>query len=208
MVLYLVRHGQSEGNKKGLHQGPEVELSQKGKDQAVFLARRLKGKKIDAIYASPMTRTKQTAEIISKKINVSYKLWDNLKEIRNPSELWGKDVHDEKVREIRRKVKAQFLKGNGRYSDEETFEELDKRAKGALDSLLEKHRNDDVLCISHATMIKMLVFKALLDDKLTPEVFMGLREHILINNTGITVLEYTKRFGWALIHWNDARHLE
>ena len=122
MLIYFVRHGESEGNRKGLHQGPDVPLSEEGIKQGQVLAERLKKHKIDVIYSSSMIRTKQTAEIISDKLKIPVESWENLKEIRNPSEIWGKQAEDKKILEIRESARKEFLKGDGRYPDEETFE--------------------------------------------------------------------------------------
>ena len=207
MLIYFVRHGESEGNKKGLHQGPEVPLSEEGIKQGKVLAERLKKHKIDVIYSSPMVRAKQTAEIISDKLKIPVESWENLKEIRNPSEIWGKSAEDERILEIKELARKKFLKGDGRYSDEETFEELNKRAKGVLEHLLLRHREQSVLCVSHATMIKMIICKAIFGKSLTPEIFLQLREHLWLKNTGITVCEYTDKWGWTLVNWNDTSHI-
>jgi len=207
MVIYFVRHGESEGNKRGFHQGPDVPLSEEGIRQAQVLAERLKKHRLDAIYASPMTITKETAEIISKALDIHVEFWENLREIRNPSEIWGKPAEDKKIMEIKELARKEFLKGNGHYSDEETFEELDNRAKEILEHLLLHHKDQNVLCVSHTTMIKMVVLKALLEERLTPEIFLQLREHMWIKNTGITVLENTDKWDWTLVNWNDTAHL-
>ena len=207
MIIYFVRHGESEGNKKGLHQGPEVPLSEEGIKQAQTLAERLKKHRIDVIYSSSMIRAKQTAKIISDKLKIPVESWDYLKEIRNPTEIWGKPADDEGILEIKELARKKFLKGDGRYSDEETFEELDKRAKEVLEHLLLHHKKQNVLCISHATMIKMIICKAIFGDSLTPGIFLQLREHLWLKNTGITVCEYTDKWGWTLVNWNDTSHI-
>ena len=207
MLIYFVRHGESEGNRKGLHQGPDVPLSEEGIKQGQVLAERLKKHKIDSIYSSPMIRAIQTAEIISDKLKIQVESWENLKEIRNPSEIWGKSAEDERIFEIKELARKKFLKGDGRYSDEETFEELNKRAKGVLEHLLLRHRAQNVLCVSHATMIKMIICKAIFGESLTPEIFLQLREHLWLKNTGINVCEYTDKWGWTLVNWNDTSHI-
>lgn len=207
MIVYFVRHGESEGNKSGLHQGPESPLSKFGVKQAKIVAKRLSKHKIDAIYASPFTRAKQTAELISKKKKLPIEFWENLQEIKYPSEIFGKSASNKKVREIRRQVHEHFLTGEGRYSDEETYEELSKRAEGVLKHLVTHHSKQNVVCVSHSTMIKTIVSKAVFGEKLAPEIFIKLREHSYINNTGITVLKYTKKYGWTLFNWNDITHL-
>jgi len=207
MIIYFVRHGESEGNKKRLHQGPEVPLSEEGIKQGQVLAERLKKHKIDSIYSSPMIRAKQTAGIISDQLKIPVEFWENLKEIGNPSEIWGKPAEDKGILEIKKLARKKFLKGGGRYSDEETFEELNKRAKGVLEHLLLHHREQNVLCVSHATMIKMIICKAIFGESLTPEIFLQLREHLWLKNTGITVCEYTDKWGWTLVNWNDTSHI-
>ena len=207
MLIYFVRHGESEGNRKGLHQGPDVPLSEEGIKQGQVLAERLKKHKIDVIYSSSMIRAIQTAKIISDQLKIPVESWENLKEIRNPSEIWGKSAEDERILEIKELARKKFLKGDGRYSDEETFEELNKRAKGVLEHLLLRHRAQNVLCVSHATMIKMIICKAIFGESLTPEIFLQLREHLWLKNTGINVCEYTDKWGWTLVNWNDTSHI-
>lgn len=207
MIIYFVRHGESEGNKKGLHQGAEVPLSEEGIEQGRVLAERLKKHKINVIYSSPMVRAKQTAEIISNKLKIPVEFWENLKEIRNPSKIWGKPADDKNILKIKELARKKFIKRDGRYSDEETFEELNERAESVLEHLLLRHKEQNVLCISHATMIKMIVCKAIFGKSLTPEIFLQLREHLWLKNTGITICEYTNKWGWTLVNWNDTSHI-
>jgi broad specificity phosphatase PhoE len=66
MKLIIVRHGESEANKKGIHQRRKDEwsdtsLSKDGIFQAKQVAERLKDEKIDGIYASDLKRAKETA---------------------------------------------------------------------------------------------------------------------------------------------------
>lgn len=56
MLVYLVRHGESEGNKSQTYQFPETELSETGKRQAEILAERLAKIPIDFVYASILKR--------------------------------------------------------------------------------------------------------------------------------------------------------
>ena len=63
LVLYLARHGESVSNFKKIFIGrsEDPELTEKGIQQARSLAKSLQGKKISAIYASALTRARQTA---------------------------------------------------------------------------------------------------------------------------------------------------
>ncbi len=60
--LYLIRHGATEENERGILVGStDVPLSDKGRGQAMALARLARSLPVDAIFASPMLRTVETA---------------------------------------------------------------------------------------------------------------------------------------------------
>ena len=64
--LFLVRHGQTEGNIEGRSQGHrEVPLNERGLRQAVALGERLRGQALVAVYSSPLGRALQTAQAIA-----------------------------------------------------------------------------------------------------------------------------------------------
>ena len=77
ITLYLVRHGEAESNALGiLSSYPEVpgrtirHLTSRGIEEVQKMAEGLKDEEIDTIIASPMTRTVETATIISETIGV------------------------------------------------------------------------------------------------------------------------------------------
>jgi broad specificity phosphatase PhoE len=67
MLIRLARHGESEGNFAGSLQGSRFDtpLSARGRRQAEALAIRLAEDGIDAVWASPMVRAKETASIVA-----------------------------------------------------------------------------------------------------------------------------------------------
>lgn len=207
MKVYFVRHGESIGNKAGLHQTTDMPLSETGRKQAKKIAERLKKYKIDTIFASPIARAKETAEIISKSIGTPIEKRSELAEAKGPSEIRGKSIKDPKAIKVKKLIRENFLKGNWRYSDEETFDDLNARSQAFLEHIISKHKNHDLLCVSHATLIKFLVCKMVFGDKLTPETFHLFFHHFLTSNTGLTICEYEDRSGWWITHFNDASHL-
>jgi broad specificity phosphatase PhoE len=207
MKVYFVRHGESVGNKANLHQTSEMPLSDTGITQAKRIAKRLKKFKIDYILASPVIRARQTAGIISASLNVPIEEWEELAEVKGPTELKGKSYADPKVSAIKKLIRENYVKGNWKYSDEENYEEINFRAGKLLNHLVKDHFNDDVICVSHATYIKFLVAKMLFGDNLKPEISHIFYHHFLMQNTGLTVCEYDKENGWLIRHLNDASHL-
>lgn len=79
--LILVRHGETDSNKKGTYCGwTDVELNEEGIKQACSARDKLKGIKVDAIFSSPLKRAFRTAEIINENFNLGIDCVEALKE--------------------------------------------------------------------------------------------------------------------------------
>ena len=69
----FLRHGESVGNAEERFQGQsDFPLTEAGRGQALALAERwlMEGKKFDLVVTSPLSRAKETAEIVAGKLNV------------------------------------------------------------------------------------------------------------------------------------------
>ena len=209
MIIYLVRHGQSEGNKANVHQTSDLHLSPEGVKQAEFLAKRLKDVNFDLIYSSPIERAKETAEIINKYHHSPIEFWEEISEWRSPTQIRGKHSSDPEAHGIIESISNSLHEGKWdyKYSDEESFEELSSRANKVLKHLEEKHGDEKILCVSHGTMIKTIVSQVVFGEKASPEIFINMKEHMWAQNTGITICEKTEKYGWTLNTWNDLNHL-
>lgn len=81
--VYLTRHGETEWNEKGIMQGwGDSPLTELGKNQAKWLGERIRDLHIDVIYASPIGRAFNTAEIIRGDREIPLIAYDGLKEIK------------------------------------------------------------------------------------------------------------------------------
>ena len=81
----FLRHGESENNRLNLINGwTDCPLSEAGRDQARGVAKQLAGRNIELIYASPLLRARETAEIVAAKTGAKIIIAEGLKE-RN----WG-----------------------------------------------------------------------------------------------------------------------
>src|SRR3982750_4389202 len=80
--IFLVRHGATVLTAEDRFAGAtDVELSDEGREQARRLALRLKKEKVAAIYASPMSRTVETATILAQPHKLEVQTRDGLREI-------------------------------------------------------------------------------------------------------------------------------
>ncbi|HUR26180.1 MAG TPA: histidine phosphatase family protein [Candidatus Thermoplasmatota archaeon] len=67
--IYLVRHGQTTANAEEIIQGPRIDaaLSELGMRQATSVGEALARQPIQAVYTSPLTRARQTAEAVVQR---------------------------------------------------------------------------------------------------------------------------------------------
>ena len=84
MDLYLVRHGDYQNTDNIIPLHLPVPLSSQGIQQSQKLGRYFIGKNISHLFASPIKRTQQTAEIISKFIHTPIVTLDHFTELTNP----------------------------------------------------------------------------------------------------------------------------
>lgn len=80
--IFLVRHGETGAQWRGRFVGAsDVALSEAGRGQVAALARRLGKERIGRCLASPMVRTRETAEALAKAAGVAVELCEDLREI-------------------------------------------------------------------------------------------------------------------------------
>jgi 2,3-bisphosphoglycerate-dependent phosphoglycerate mutase len=85
MKILIIRHGESEADILGVHEGREdFELTAKGKMQAEAMAKWINQNFcIDKIYSSTLKRARQTAELLSKETSIDIAFRDELMEFNN-----------------------------------------------------------------------------------------------------------------------------
>jgi broad specificity phosphatase PhoE len=157
MKLYFTRHGESLANTLHVISNRELPhpLTAKGREQATMLASRVKDKNIARIYASPVPRAKETAEIISKTLNVPLEISDALREYdcgvlegRGDREAWN----------LHRKYLEDWLEGRRRNEcppGGETFHDIEKRFVPFIKKLVKDYSSNDenLLLVSHGGAI-------------------------------------------------------
>lgn len=82
MIIYLIRHGQSDHNRDGLTLGrADVPLTPFGREQVAALGRRLAHDPLDRVIASPLARAKHTAESVAGPHGLTVETRDELLEL-------------------------------------------------------------------------------------------------------------------------------
>ena len=207
-LIYFVRHGETELNAEGIRQGPEGRLSERGREQALETAKKFpkhKGRP-QIIIASPYERARETAEIIAKELHLQVKYSKLLAERRNPSEIIGRSGEEKEVRAIVDRIDKSFHSDDLRYSDEENFIDLKKRARKLL-RYIKRRRQKRIIMVTHGIFLKMVVAYIIHGKKLTASLYNQLSYFNPINNAGLTIVLYIHHWftkdEWKILTWND-----
>ena len=186
MIIFL-RHGQAENNTKKILAGrsPGVNLTETGIEQAEDAGRMLKALNISAIYSSPIDRAIQTADIVGNYCDLEIVTDDRLIELdmgkftKMPyNEIFAKHGN----------VFLKFYEGSDEVSENgvETFAKVQKRVFDMVDFVIDKHKNENVVLVTHMDPIKAMIGKVL---KLRPEVLFEL----IIANASLNVFKNSEQ---------------
>jgi broad specificity phosphatase PhoE len=196
----MVRHGETDYNKKRLFQGRlQIHLNEKGKAQAVQLAKSLRQYKITHIYSSNLIRARETAEIINNSFSLPIVIDDRLDE--RDWGAWENQNRDEILKQIRasgniwneENLDANPYKG-------ETTRNLMVRCAQFLNYLVGNHSAADVvLVITHGGPMRMIlgIIKGLHDEQY-------LRQEI--ENGQMLIIRYENSMFVKEIHSVDNNH--
>jgi broad specificity phosphatase PhoE len=202
-TIYLVRHGQTEGNQARFYQHLDTPLSETGKKQAENVARRFANISIDVVIASDMERANDTARSVAKVTGHSVITEPLFREIARPSVVRGKLIADPTTTEIRKFTDENFATGL-RHSDEENFFDLKNRGNQALKYLLDR-QEEALVVVTHGMFLKMLMAVMVFGESLDAREFNAINNFLHASNTGITKCTHDRE--WLLVNWNDDAHL-
>jgi broad specificity phosphatase PhoE len=154
LEIALIRHGQSTANATGVWQGQlDFPLSHKGRAQARLAGQALASTPPDAIYASPLSRAYETAQLIAGEVGFENEIvtLPGLQERRGGLlEGTTADEREERYPDLMRKLLS--LEESERWSlvGAETDEEVLVRFTEAVESITGRHpRGGRIVIISH-----------------------------------------------------------
>lgn len=151
MNLYVIRHGKTDWNIESKIQGrTNISLNEKGINQAEEVRKKLEEKDIDLIIASPLDRTKQTAEIINKNMKVPIKYHNNLME-RDFGVYEGKDA---KKLEIWESLLKYY--DNVEVEDGEKIQDFFGRVFECMKDIEKENKDKNVLLVTHGGVARAI----------------------------------------------------
>ena len=188
-VFHLLRHGEHVLRGRVLAgRTPGVGLSARGRLEITAVADRLAEEKIEALYSSPLQRTRETAEILSARLDVPVEYRDDLLEL-DFGEWTG--LTFDAVRADERWRLWSTCRSIATVPGGESMRAVQERAVRALFELRQAHRDGTVLIVSHGDVIRAALLFALgmpLDFYSRIEVGLASLNTIQIDDGGIRVL--------------------
>jgi broad specificity phosphatase PhoE len=197
----FLRHGESIGNAQSRWQGQsDYALTEKGRSQARALAERWKAEKMkfDAVISSPLSRAKETAEIVASVLDIRVEFDPILLE-RHIGEMEGLTAD-----EVRKRPQPPYVtpydpiggEGEGDWA-------LFLRAGQALHGLLRRSPGS-YLIVSHGGLLNQLM-----------NTIIGIAPHVdpsgvrfRFENTAFArVIYYPYQHRWSIDALNDRAHL-
>jgi len=198
MTILIMRHGhKAEGdffNPKLRHQDPP--LSDEGNNKAKSIVPYFSERAISSIYTSQYLRTRQSIDPLSKSLDIS------IEEDARLNELDNGFVDNMSEGEFKTKFPAEWDAYNARSADfrfpgGETGKEASQRIESFLNEIRAKHKNENVLVVSHDGLIRVCMCFLL-------GIPVFHRGDFKVDLFGLTEIGYQVDVGrWKLLRFNN-----
>ena len=198
--LLAVRHGATEWSQARRFAGSrDIPLTAQGRLQAEAVAQALAGTAAVAVYTSPLERARTSAEVIAKPHRLEPIIEPGFREMAFGT--WEGLTRDELV--------ARFPVDAGTWASSphlvspprgEPLPAVAARVRAALAAVVQRHRGETIILVSHAIVTRLIVLAAL---GLGPERLWS----VDASPAGISEIEYQN--DWATVHrMNTLAHLD
>ena len=193
-IFHLLRHGE-HGLLGRMLAGrmPGVGMTERGRAEIAAQAERLAGEKIAAIYASPLQRTRETAEIVAERLGLPIGFRDDLIELDFGE--WTGATFDA-IRADPRWPAWSTQRSLATIPGGESMRAVQHRVVAAIVELNERHPHETVVLVSHGDVIRSALVYALgmpLDFYNRIEVGQGSISTVRLDASGIRILALNDR---------------
>ena len=197
--ILLIRHGETAWNREAVFRGrADIPLSGRGREQARLLGEAVSSQPLRAVYASPLSRARETAaplaarlglEVVAEPrlIDMSFGEWEG-KPLEEVQEKWPSRYRTWLA-------EPQTFRAPGG----ESLEEVLGRTLPAMTEIAARHEGAAAV-VSHRVVCKALLCAAL---GAGPGGFW----RVQVDTASVSLLKHT-RDGWVVLRTNDTHHLE
>lgn len=150
--LYFLRHAESVYNREGIFQGQlDSPLTKEGEHEAESIIPKLKDFGFKHIACSPLSRARQTANIINKELRLWITQFENLQEANFGS------LQTEKRAPVWEEFKRNFYENGNPIGGGESKNDFFKRIEHCVREILQEIHEDPILVVSHGMLMKILI---------------------------------------------------
>ena len=160
MNLYIIRHGNTYWNTLGKIQGStDIELDDKGIQEATLLREKIKDLSIDAFISSPLQRAICTAQILNGT-SLPLKIDDGLSEMHFGA--WEGMTWDDVEKEYKTYLLQNTVDGYANPPKGESYTEAYSRISSAIDKITNMPYNN-IAIVTHRAVIRFMIAHLLKD---------------------------------------------
>lgn len=199
--VYFIRHAEAQGNVEEFFQGrTDCEISEKGKLQLEYLAKRFEMIDYDAIYSSPLKRAMATANAVNRRLKLPITERDGLIEIHGGvwEGMYWTDIEKKYPTEHniwKNDMKNFYVEGSERMS--EVYERMIK----IVTQIVRENEDRTVVVVSHGCALRNYLSYA---EFGSPD---RLGDVGWSDNTAVSLVEYDDELRPKIIFKNDSSHL-
>jgi phosphoserine phosphatase len=198
-AIFLIRHGETAWNSEGIFRGQsDIPLNERGLQQARATGEYLQAIDFNAVFCSPLSRARQTAEALCRDriitpqpvdafIDISFGPWEG----QTYSNLEA--LYPEAIRIWREEPENHQLEGA------ETLDEVKSRAFDELLRLARENSGKNIAIVTHRVVLKLLLLAAI---GLDSSAFWKVKQ----DTCCINCLEYSTTKGFILVRLNETCH--
>jgi len=198
--IFLVRHGATVLSAEDRYAGStDVVLSDEGRAQATALGARLAHEPIAAVYASPMSRAKDTAQLIVAGRGLDVATVSDLRETDHGH--WEGKTREE-IRSTYPDEYARWERDPFTFAPThgETGLQVLARALPAFLEIVGRHADASVLVVSHKATIRLVI------GELLGVELRGYRDRLDMSPCGLNILDVKSGAEARLVLFNDVSH--
>lgn len=155
-LIHFIRHGETIWHASNKYAGnTDIEITEKGKNQALGLKKWNRSKYLTRIYSSDLSRSIETALPLARDINKFVCLDSRLREV-NFGDVEGMDPMEMGV--VFPELRAQFIDkpADTKMPNGESGREAVQRALPALKEMIMPNSNDEIAIFCHGTLLRLL----------------------------------------------------
>ena len=198
MHLLLIRHATNDwvtGNRLA-GWTPGVHLNDAGRAEAGTLAARLATEHLDAVYASPLERARETAGFVAAPHGLPVEVVDALGEVRygDWTGMSLEDLKDDPLLDGARRHPSMV-----RFPGGESLVEVQARAVTAVETIRAAHPDGVVAAVTHADIVKLVVSHYC-------GLHLDMFPRLVVATASVTVLRFGKHTPRLLV-FSDAGRL-